>query len=245
MLIGVVAALATLVVAAGVAVVLVRMRPDAGDTVAGPGSTQSPGGDSTAPGTPSDSAGDTTSSPDSATTTPSRPRPTFVCWNGAEVTALRRCPDPLEAVYSDTPLAGLNWVFQDRGPRLEAQSPTCRQLSSPSRALHRTCRFDYEGERVCMNWSQWLSAEAARLDYDDLGTPRTHRLSDGSEVLIWPPSTTGSHCARLSYKTAAMVDGELWGVTAYSDDPDVAARARDYFGEFRPVAQWRGIRRRP
>jgi hypothetical protein len=79
----------------------------------------------------------------------------FRCWDGSVEKSLSACPDPTSAATQVAHLAGLNWVFKDRGPRLESARATCHDNPlSPNRALHRSCSFTYLGYSVCMNWSQ-------------------------------------------------------------------------------------------
>lgn len=166
----------------------------------------------------------------------------FLCWNGVGAARLADCPDPTAAASSGSPFAGMNWVFVDRQSRVRSQAARCHDIrSTRNRVLHRSCRMTFDGAEVCVNWSQWESSTAARQDYDHLGYPRSQPRPGGGTELIWAPSTLSSHCADLTYKTAAMIQGRVWGVTAYADDSATAIQVREYFGEFRRVDHWRGV----
>jgi hypothetical protein len=156
---------------------------------------------------------------------------------------LRGCSNPTSAAGSATPLAGLNWIFVDREARLDAVAPSCRDLTgSRNRLLHRSCVFTFEGQSACVNWSQWTSPAAALEDYNHLGAPSQKTRADDSVVLVWAPSTEGAHCDDLYYKTAAMVRGKTWGVTAYADDGALASRVLARFGQFRLTRDWVGVK---
>ncbi|GAB3773502.1 hypothetical protein FB382_000091 [Nocardioides ginsengisegetis] len=210
-------------------------------------SASAPAGDTTsiAPAEPTSQASSDTASASEASAPPASttpPPPRFRCWDGTSTARLEACGSPYAAATTTASLAGLNWVFLDRGPRLEAAGATCVDIPLGQRVLHRQCTFDMAGSKVCMNWSQFTSAAAAMSDYLHLGPPE-RRPSGGATLATWSPTYVGSHgCLGLGYKAASMVDGQRWGVTAYGSDPGVASAALARFGEFRPMAQWRGVR---
>jgi len=176
-------------------------------------------------------------------TQPSEPsQPSFLCWDGTTADSLKACPVATQAVHTATPLAGLNWVLVDRGPRLEEAGAVCRPLVLGERLLHRSCVLRISGTPVCLNYSQWRTASAASPDYDRLGAPRSSSRRDGSTLLIWGPRQVTTGCQGLGFKAATMIDGQPWGVTAYSDVPSATLRALSRFGQFRLTTQWRGVR---
>lgn len=192
-------------------------------------------------GTPSSSVSPTaTSSPSAQSSDPSQP--TFRCWDGTTADTLKACPVATQAVRSRTPLAGLNWVLVDRGPRLEDSGAVCRSIVLGERLLHRSCTLRMSGAPVCLNYSQWRTPAAASPDYDRLGAPHARARRDGSTQLVWGPTQVATGCKGLHYKAATMIDGQPWGVTAYSDVPSVTLSALSRFGQFRLTTEWRGVR---
>lgn len=190
--------------------------------------------------TPNDPVGTTAEASPTQSSEPTQPP--FLCWDGTTAHSLKTCPVATQAVHTATPLAGLNWVLLDRGPRLEDAGAVCRPLVLGDRLLHRSCVLRMAGAPVCLNYSQWRTPSAASPDYDRLGAPRSSSRQDGSTLLLWGPKRVSTGCQGLGYKAATMIDGQPWGVTAYSDVPSVTLRALSRFGQFRLTTQWRGVR---
>ncbi|MGA8248220.1 MAG: hypothetical protein WB797_15050, partial [Nocardioides sp.] len=169
----------------------------------------------------------------------------FVCWDTSITTSLAACGSPYDAAHTSTSRAGLNWVFFDRGPRLENAGAVCRDISlAGNRVLHRQCTFHLGGgQPVCMDWSQFRSVDGALADYGRLGSP-SYTRQPGMTVAFYGPAYIGSSgCGGLPYKGAKMVRGQRWGVTAYAHSRTAVRSALSHYGQFRLKAQWDGVPR--
>ena len=192
--------------------------------------------------TQSASLTDTASDELAAADVGTRREPNFRCWDGSTAKRLSGCGDPTIAATQPAHLAGLNWVFQERGPLLEELGARCAHFKRlEGRDLHRSCSFMLDGQAVCMNWSQWLDPRLAREDYDRLGLPSRRARPDGATELVWGPERGGQGCDGLPFKTAAMIEGEVWGVTAYAERPEATSMALNRLAQFRSVGQWQGL----
>ena len=196
--------------------------------------------------TPTSSAPTASHSPHASPTptrTPEPPPPVrFRCWDGTVRKTLSACGSPYDASSGAAhPLAGLDWVFVDRQPRLEAAHAACEDVGGQSRTLHLECLLTLDGQQVCLHYSQFLTSADALADYSRLTGPQDRTVAGGGLVRTWPPQASGG-CPGLTYKTARIVVGQRWGLSAYADSAATAAAALGRFGPFRDVTQWRGVR---
>ncbi len=190
------------------------------------------------------SSSSTTSAPPAVTASQVAAARLYRCWTGKSARSLAKCGSPYAAAQSAAPLAGLNWVFTDRGTRLEEVGAVCHDISLADRSLHRQCTFSLAEDYVCMDWSQFNAPALGREDYDRLGAPTATSGGGGMTVLYWSPIYHGhGGCQGLPYKGAKMIQDQSWGVAAYSTNATAAAHALARFGQFRPIDQWPGVPR--
>ena len=212
-------------------------------------------GYSAVPASPASSptASGTSTHPPSASATPSTsPTPTpsagppiahvrWRCWDGTVRRTLAACGSPYDGMDRPVHLSGLDWVFVDRAARLSAAHASCSDVGGQARTLHVECTLALAGSQVCLHYSQFTSATDALADYSRLSGSRDRVLPGGARVRTWPPQESGG-CPGFTYKTARIVVGQRWGLSAYADDVSTATAALDRFGQFRDVRQWRGVR---